>query len=37
VNRRLKVALVTTASAVVALLILLSIVTLFVWIDWGNW
>jgi hypothetical protein len=37
VNRRLKIALVTTTGAVVTLLVLLSIVTLFVLIDWGNW
>jgi hypothetical protein len=37
VNRRLSIALIIIAAAVVALLVLLSIVTLFVLIDWGNW
>jgi len=37
VNRRLRIALFTTAGAVVSLLVLLSIVILFVLIDWGNW
>jgi hypothetical protein len=37
VNRHLRITLVTTAGAVVAILVLLSIVALFALIDWGNW
>ena len=36
-NRHLRITLVTTAGAVVAILVLLSIVALFALIDWGNW
>jgi hypothetical protein len=37
VNRRLRIALIIIAGAVLALLVLLSIVALFALIDWGNW
>jgi hypothetical protein len=37
VNQRLRIALIIIAGAVLALLVLLSIVALFALIDWGNW